>query len=162
MKLKEYKNIKTRSLILKGKFHHFSPLLPDEYTPTQTNDTKSIPYKTIESHLFFEKTLVSDLKLKDLKLEKNQFSTVRRSDGENIDFLRHSPSYIGGHIRAKYVVRQFSLIFHQSDKMMRGEEKTRTWNMNIEEQATNIWSRLQNLSGNSTVAHSILKVTYQQ
>ena len=43
------------------------------------------------------------------------------------------------------MVRQFSLIFHQLDKMMREEEKTRTWNKKIEEQATNIWSRLQNL-----------------
>ena len=55
MKLEEYKNMKTRSLILKGKFHHFSSLLPDEYTPTQTNDNKSIPYKTIESDLFLGK-----------------------------------------------------------------------------------------------------------
>ena len=73
MKLEEYKNMKTRSLILKGNFHHFSPLLQDEYTPHQTNDNKSVSYKTIESDLFLGKTLVSDLKLKDPNLEKDQF-----------------------------------------------------------------------------------------
>ena len=145
IKLEEYKNMKTRSLILKGNFHHFSPLLQDEYIPHQTSNNKSVLYKTTESDLFFGKTLVSDLKLKDPKLEKDQFLTLRRSDGENIDFLRHSPSYIGGHIRARYVVREFSLIFHQLNKLMKEEEKTKIWNNNIEEQAINIWSRLQGL-----------------
>ena len=125
--------MKTRSLILKGNFHHFSPLLQDEYTSHQTNNNKSVSYKTIESDLFLGKTLVNDLKLKDPKLEKDQFLTLRRSDGENIDFLRHSPSYIGGHIRARYVVREFSLIFNQLNILMKEEEKTRIWNTNIEE-----------------------------
>ena len=79
MKLEEYKNMKTRSLILNGNFHHFSPLLQDEYTPHQTNDNKSVSYKTIESDIFLAKTLVSDVKLKDPKLEKDQFFTLRRS-----------------------------------------------------------------------------------
>ena len=111
------------------------PLLPNEITSTEDKEfnteklfdqssPKPTQLRNIKSKLYKGATRIKNiLNTSSFSFSTNSFLTLRKTKGLTKDFLSHTPPFIKRHIRARYVVKKFSFLYLNLDRLLKQSPK---------------------------------------
>ena len=99
------------------------PLLPNESNTEKYLDQPGpvlTQTRKIKSKLYTGGTKIKNvLHANPLNFSTKSFLTLRKSKNLTKDFLSHTPTFIKGHIRARHIVKKFSFLYLNLDKLLK-------------------------------------------